>query len=210
MEESDARLLRASVRVSSSDPIGSDSRQLHRKNKRVLHGILPRMSELSPFERAFIEQLQAKDSNNPKGFLKRTSRQFVLDFGWFYKPGPLPQGVVLANEGECFNNALILALADPKLIYVEGFAALDGGPRTFHAWVTDGTGRAIDNTWVTPGVVYAGVPFKRGWVSLMGLKNKGVGSLIDDWQHDWPLLRALGDKPKTWLELEGKGFAKLT
>jgi hypothetical protein len=58
--------------------------------------------------------------------------------------------------------------------------------------------------------VYIGVPFKSGFVSLMGLKNKGVGSLLDDWENGYPLLRELGDRSEEWLEPRGNGFAKVT
>jgi hypothetical protein len=155
------------------------------------------MRQLTRLEQAMLTQLRAKDSTNPKGVLKRTSKQFVLEYGWFYKRAPLPQDVVLATRGECYNNALCLALENPSFVYCEGFAAGKGGSRIHHAWVTDGRGRAIDNTWVPPGMVYAGVPFKAGFVSLIGLMNDGVGSLLDDWEHDWPLLRELGDYPES-------------
>jgi hypothetical protein len=95
------------------------------------------------------------------------------------------------------------------LIYVEGFAAGEGGLRIHHAWVTDGNGRVIDNTWRVPGVVYVGVPFRCGFVSLTGLKNKGVGSLLDDFANDYPLLRELSDKPEKWLEPNGKGTVRI-
>lgn len=156
-----------------------------------------------------LRQLRAKDGTNPKGFLKRTSCQFVHDYGWFYEPMELPIGVEPANENECYNNALNLALHDPSLIYVEGFCAGEGGLRIHHAWATNGDGRVIDNTWRTPGVVYVGVPFQCGFVSLTGLKNRGVGSLLDDFANDYPLLRELSDQPDHWLEPRGKGFLRI-
>jgi hypothetical protein len=165
--------------------------------------------DLNQFEEAMLRQLRAKDSTNPKGYLKRTSCQFVNDYGWFYRPTPLPAGLELANENECYNNALNLALDNPSLTYVEGFAAGPGGLRIHHAWVTDGNGRAIDNTWRVPGIVYAGVPFKCGFVSLTGLRNRGVGSLLDEYTNDWPLLRELSDLPDTWLQVQGKGLMRL-
>jgi hypothetical protein len=51
------------------------------------------MRELTQFERAMLRQLRAKDGTNPKGYLKRTSCQFVHDYGWFYDSGPLPHAV---------------------------------------------------------------------------------------------------------------------
>src|SRR5437016_1844254 len=107
------------------------------------------MRDLNQFEEAMLRQLRAKERTNPKGILKRTSRQFVLEYGWWYELGPLPEDVTPANPNECYNNALNLVLDDSSLTYVEGFAAEEGGPRIHHAWVTDGKGRAIDNTWIT-------------------------------------------------------------
>lgn len=160
-------------------------------------------------ELRLLRQLQAEDGTDPKGYLKRTSCQFVLDYGWFYEPGPFPQEVERGVEGECYNNAFRLALQDKSLVYVEGFATGKSGLRIHHAWVTDGTGRAIDNTWRKPGIVYAGVPFTTQFVSITGLRNKGVDSLIDDWEHDWPLLRELTEQPEHWLEPRGRGVVEI-
>jgi hypothetical protein len=91
------------------------------------------MRDLTPFEQALLRQLRTKDSTNAKNILQRTSCQFVLEYGWFYEPAPVQEGVEMASEGECYNNALILALTDPSLIYVEGFAASEGGVRIHHA-----------------------------------------------------------------------------
>jgi hypothetical protein len=167
---------------------------------------------LTRVEQSFLAQLQAIFDSTGKGPrpLKRSSYQFLLAYGWFYTPQPLPKKAAPGAVGECYNNALKLVLDDPGLMYIEGFAAGGDGLPIHHAWATDGTGRAIDITWATPGVIYVGVPFKAGWVSLMGLKYKGVGGLLDDWEHDWPLLRGLGDEPEKWLELKGRGAKKLT
>jgi hypothetical protein len=168
------------------------------------------MRKLTQFENALLRQLHDDHNSNAKRVLKRTSRQFVLDYGWFYTPAPLPMGVTLAAKAECYNNALRLVLDNSNLVYVEGFAVGKDGLPIHHAWVTDRSGRAIDNTWDTPGIAYAGVPFKAGVVSLIGLKNQSVGSLIDDWEHDWPLLQQEGDHPERWLEIQGNGSRKLT
>lgn len=161
------------------------------------------------YELRLLRQLRANYNTNLKGYLKRTSRQFVADYGWFYEPGPFPQDVACGIENECYNNALRLTLEDKSLIYVEGFAAGASGLGIHHAWATDGAGRVIDNTWREPGVVYAGVPFTTPFVSVTGLRNEGVGSLIDDWQHDWPLLRRLTDQPEYWMEPRGRGVIEI-
>ena len=168
--------------------------------------------KLSQFEQEMLAYLLSPSSTtaNARRILKRTSCQFVLDYGWFYTPSRLSKLVGPGPEGECYKNALMLVLDNPKLTYVEGYAAGGGSHPIRHAWATDGKGRVIDNTWRLSGSVYAGVPFKVAWVSSTGLKNKGIGSLIIDWEHDWPLLRELGDEPQKWLEMKGKGFRKVT
>ena len=169
-------------------------------------------AELTKFEQEMLAYLQSPASStaNARRIFKRTSPKFVLDYGWFYTPSPLSKRLGLGPEGECYNNALKLVLDNPKLTYVEGYAAGGGSAPLRHAWATDGKGRVIDNTWPLSCSVYVGVPFKAGWVSFTGLKRKGVGSLIDDWENDWPLLRELGDEPGKWLKLKGKGFRKVT
>jgi hypothetical protein len=168
------------------------------------------MRELTEFEQAMLRQLRAKDGTNAKGILKRTPSQFIHDYGWFYEPAPLPKTVEAGNADECYNNALVLTLNDSSLIYVEGFAVVRAeGFRIHHAWVTDGNGRAIDNTWEVPGVVYVGVPFRCGFVSLMGLKNKGVGSLLVDYANGFPLLGELSDQPEKWLDPRGEGITRI-
>jgi hypothetical protein len=86
------------------------------------------MRHLDPFQQVLLRQLHANDGTKRTGLLKRTSSQFVLEYGWFYTPSPLPQKLALGPDGECYNNALRLVLDDAKLIYVEGFAAGGGGP----------------------------------------------------------------------------------
>ena len=166
--------------------------------------------ELNEHEQSMLQQLRAGGSRLGNGVLKRSACQFILDHGWLYEPGPLRQGIGPGQSNECYNNALNLVLADESLVYVEGFTADECGLRIHHAWVTDGKGRAIDPTWAKPGVVYAGVPFKSSFVCKTGLKDKGLGSLLDDWEQGYPLLQDLGDRPDEWMEPRGIGFAKLT
>ena len=138
--------------------------------------------------------------------LKRTLQEFVLEYGWWYEPVQPSSKISAGTPQECHKNATDLILVDDSLIYCEGFALYESeGHPTLHAWVTDGQGRAIDNTWPEPGVAYAGVPFKSTLVSLTALKNSAIGSLLDDWQNNWPLRGHLGDCPDGWLELRGRG-----
>jgi hypothetical protein len=101
-------------------------------------------------------------------------------------------------------------MADDSLIYCEGYALFKGSSLpTLHAWVTDGQGTAIDNTWPQAGVAYAGVPFRVGFVSMTGLKNDAIGSLLDDYTNDYPLRGDLGDRPDEWLEPRGRGKSRV-
>jgi hypothetical protein len=146
-----------------------------------------------------------------KAFLKRTCQEFVLENGWWYEPIELDQKFATGTPQECSKNAVDLTLAHDSLIYCEGYALFKSGSLpTLHAWVTDGHGRAIDNTWPQPGVAYAGVPFKSLFVNLTSLKNHATISLLDDWQNNWPLRGDLGDRPDVWLELRGRGTARLS
>lgn len=107
--------------------------------------------------------------------LKRTCQQFVLEYGWWYEPVELPKQIALGTPNECHKNATDLMLTDDSLIYCEGYALFETGMTpTIHAWVTDGHGRVIDNTWPKPGVAYAGVPFKSVFVSMAMLKNHAM------------------------------------
>jgi hypothetical protein len=142
---------------------------------------------------------------------KRTLQEFVLQYGWWYEPSALPGPIARGTPQECFKNATFLTVDDDSLIYCEGFALFRSGsePR-LHAWVTDGYGRAIDNTWPHAGVAYAGVPFQSLFVNLTALKNRATISLLDDYQNLYPLRCNLGDRPDEWLEKRGEGIERLT
>ncbi|MEX1098580.1 MAG: hypothetical protein WED34_21215 [Planctomycetales bacterium] len=145
-----------------------------------------------------------------KAMLKRTFQQFVLEYGWWYDPAERDAEYAAGTPQECHKNAAESALADDKLIYCEGFAVFKSGSLpTLHAWVTDGRGRAIDNTWPKPGVAYAGVPFTSNFVNMTALKNRATISLLDDYQNNYPLRGALGDRPDEWLELRGRGTERI-
>jgi hypothetical protein len=157
---------------------------------------------------AFLQQ--AAPTPAAKALLKRTCQQFVLDYGWWYEPVERPKQINLGTPNECLKNATDLMLTDDSLIYCEGYALFESGMTpVIHAWVTDGKGRAFDNTWSKPGVAYAGVPFRSLFVSMTTLKNHAIISLLDDWQNTYPLRGELGDRPDDWLELRGRGTANV-
>jgi len=141
---------------------------------------------------------------------KRTAQQFVLAHGWWYEPLGVPDTIASGSTKECHKNAVDLTMNDPSLVYCEGYALFKSGSSpTIHAWVTDGRGKAIDNTWPQPGVAYAGIPFTSLFVSMTALKNNAIISLLDDYMNDWPLLGHLGDRPEEWFEVEGRGLKRV-
>lgn len=145
-----------------------------------------------------------------RAFLKRTSQEFVLEHGWWYEPIVVPPQITFGTPKQCHKNATDLTVADESLVYCEGYALFKGSSLpTIHAWVTDGHGHAIDNTWPQHGVAYAGVPFTADFVTLTTLKNRATFSLLDDFQNDFPLSGDLGDRPDEWLELRGRGLRRL-
>jgi hypothetical protein len=145
-----------------------------------------------------------------KVVFKRTLHEFVLQYGWWYEPSVLPKQIARGTPQECYKNATFLTVEDDALIYCEGYAlfSTDSAPR-LHAWVTDGHGVAIDNTWPQSGVAYAGVPFRSVFVTMTALKNHATISLLDDYQNLYPLRSELGDRPDEWLEERGRGITRL-
>lgn len=103
-----------------------------------------------------------------------------------------------------------MALADDSLIYCEGYALFKSGSLpTLHAWVTDGQGRAIDNTWPQASVAYVGVPFTSFFVNMTALKKRATVSLLDDYQNNHPLRGDLENRPDEWLEVRGRGMDRI-
>src|ERR1700722_8420421 len=91
---------------------------------------------------------RSQPTDAAKKLLKRTMRQFVLEYGWWYEPCGSIEDFSLGLPQHCHKNATDLILTNDSLIYCEGYALARGvGQPTLHAWVTDGMGRAIDNTW---------------------------------------------------------------
>lgn len=166
---------------------------------------------MTPHQNELLAFLQRSEPTPAaKARLKRTCQQFVLDYGWWYEPVELPPQIAPGKPNECHKNATDLMLGDSSFVYCEGYALFDsGGLPVIHAWVTDGNGRAIDNTWSSVGLAYAGVPFKRGFVTMTALKNRATISLLDDWQNTYPLRGDLGDRPDEWLEILGRGAERI-
>ena len=162
-------------------------------------------------QQPYKQLLNAQTTSGAKERFIRTKEQFVLDYGWWYNPSPLPDGIERGTAQQCHKNAYMLSVEHDGLIYCEGYALFKNAPiPTLHSWVTDGQGRAYDNTWPEPGVAYAGVPFKYLFVTKTNLKNHAAISLFDDWPNDYPLRGELGNQPDEWYEKAGEGLAKIS
>lgn len=104
---------------------------------------------------------RSESTTAAQAFLKRTFQEFVIDYGWWYEPVELPREIALGTAQQCHKNGTDLALADDSPVYCEGFALFNSGSLpTLHAWVTDGQGRAIDNTWSRPDQAWPTLVFR--------------------------------------------------
>jgi hypothetical protein len=110
---------------------------------------------------------------------------------------------------QCFANSQRLLPCDRarRLVYVEGFAWDHAFHPVLHGWLSM-NGKVIDVTLPArtladverpepaqvrgefDGHSYLGVPFLRSYVSQRLRATGGWGSLIDDCQHGYPLLRS--------------------
>lgn len=108
----------------------------------------------------------------------KTKESYILEFGEFFEKGEFPEGEIMGELGNCYQNATNMALFTDKYTYVEGVATTLGlGIPMNHAWVIDNkTGLVIDPTWLD-GDSYYGVKFSD--VSLSGalLETKMYGIL---------------------------------
>jgi hypothetical protein len=170
-----------------------------------------RQYKLSPLQEALLEFCRKNDAlMKPSIALKRTVYGLLLEYGWWYEYDLLPEGIQYGKPQQCFDNAYDLMADRKDLIYCEGFAILGRSYKpAHHAWVTDGTGVAIDPTWRTGGVVYAGIPIKAFYAMATTVRNQPEKGFLNDWLNKYPLLGELGDRPTEWLEPKGKGVALL-
>lgn len=123
---------------------------------------------------------------------------------------------------QCFANAqqLLLVATPPELIYYEGYACgrVTGFP-VHHGWLTI-NGKVIDPTWKleTPTsrsllpahpvgelpekYEYYGFPVENlDYIRFRVTTRELVGSVLDDWEADYPLLRGIDPNDEdSWLE----------
>ena len=104
--------------------------------------------------------------------------KFILDNGKEFSVGPYTFVGKRKKPNNCFGNAALMALADERLLYVEGYVTCRGIP-IHHAWNVDLDGKLIDPT-LTGGLHhYFGVVFTTDYLKKAVLKNGYYGSLLD-------------------------------
>ena len=104
-------------------------------------------------------------------------------------PRKYPRGIPQA----CFHNAQLLCMDNPELTYCEGYAIGAIIP-VLHAWVLTPNGEAIDNTWskdhLKSATQYVGVAMQLKYIIGELVKTRRHISLIDDYEHRFPILTA--------------------
>jgi hypothetical protein len=113
---------------------------------------------------------------------------------------------------QCFYNSQRLVMCDVshQMVYVEGYAWSPISDPILHGWVVL-NGKVIDVTLpalttadlalpnprqvrgVFSGRAYLGVPFQRTYVAERLEATGSFGTLINDWEHRYPLLQTGGD-----------------
>ena len=118
----------------------------------------------------------ANHQNLPKDF-KTAPAQLLLDNG---RPFYINENTFSGRRGtpkECYKNAALAVLDNPKLTYVEGQMAFHGVPID-HAWCVDQQGNVVDPT-VKDGedTAYFGIPISTEYLKRQLLKQKVYGIL---------------------------------
>jgi hypothetical protein len=113
--------------------------------------------------------------------------QWLLDNGRDFEFSPRPKGVRQRAWKKCYLNAALFSGKNSnRYVYVEGFAT--SSLTASHAWCYDReTGLIVDPTWKDGGD-YVGVGFRAEYVLDAMLTDGTCGSLIEDWEHGYPLI----------------------
>ncbi len=112
-------------------------------------------------------------------------QDFVLQNGREFTPGTICWALGKQN---CFQHAAEAASLCRDFTYCEGYAA--GIIPVLHAWIVDAKdGTVIETTWPEMGTHYYGIPFRTDYVRKQ-IKLTKHYSMIDQWENDWPTIRA--------------------
>jgi hypothetical protein len=84
----------------------------------------------------------------PPSFRYASAEEMVLFSGTAFQTIITDCDLPPMQRGNCFANAFTLALNDPAYRYYEGWAYMEHGIPTHHAWVVDPNGKVQDPTWL--------------------------------------------------------------
>jgi hypothetical protein len=154
--------------------------------------------DLKGWLQAFVMlRVQMKKTKRPGGLNGYWGLEdFILHQGRIWpvlKGGDVPRG----KAGECFRNAMNLALDHQDYIYCEGYAT-GGLMPVQHAWCLDQEGRVVDPTWhhlpSKPGHKdrgeYIGIAVKQDFVREITLMTEVYSGVIDLPKWDYPIFMA--------------------
>ena len=135
--------------------------------------------------------------------LSEEERTFVV--------GLIEKDYIDCKVKECFTNSQKIATSNDKILYVEGFALPENLIPVLHSWNLI-NGKVIDLTWCNDGDLidkseshwkkrkdniilgdfkgeYFGVIIPTKLVNKKIIKTETFGSIIDDWENGFPLLK---------------------
>jgi hypothetical protein len=150
------------------------------------------MNETTTYLQDFTEAAQ-RIAGIDTGFFYSCPEEFVLQNGCDFEPKRLEtKKYRYCKGGQCFYNTYRLILKHPELSYAEGYVTMNNKFTFLHAWAMDGTS-VVDNTlrWTEDRfpVSYKGIVFPQKYVIETQIKNPYCGSLIDNLENGYPLLR---------------------
>jgi hypothetical protein len=134
--------------------------------------------------RTFLDTKFAAFSDRVDAFVLRNGRSFSFNDRSFEGPA--------MKVGQCYQNAALLVVRDPRLTYVEGYVAV--GIPIAHAWTVLPDGSVIDPTLrgdTTRITEYFGVEFDTRYLHHCLWEN-GVYGLLDQY-HSRKTIGALLD-----------------
>lgn len=141
------------------------------------------LTDLELSLRSQLEAMRDITDKLPSDYHYRGMADFVLREGQFFEPRSLPGEFNPGAAKHCFRNAALTALKR-KLPYVEGYAlrSVNDGP-FLHGWNLDLQEFVVDTTWVPVSGAYLGV------ILPLLLFFHAKGSVLNDWENGFPLLR---------------------
>lgn len=126
----------------------------------------------------------------------RSFESLLLAHGIWFQPQRLPSGYRRMAIKQCYTNAYHLALNDPELIYVEGYAMCV--IPVLHAWVVKvGSHKVIDPTWesIGGGAAYLGIPFQLKYLNRVMARS---GCAIDNYKDRFPIISGKHTIDRYW------------